>query len=203
MVSVTPTAKSSDVPLSVRVFAGDMLVVSESIRVKLSVRRQALVAAHDIDRGGAVDVTNTLVDERWMPFSNLEREVQALAAVPSEGAVAKLAIKASQVIGSRHVSLPLLVEKGDVVSVDCVRNGMVVRASLRAMTDGKLHEIIEFTPLARNRTAKDRRESREPVVIRGRVVGAGRAVMLLAGDPGAEPAKVPETTRIAAMEETR
>jgi flagella basal body P-ring formation protein FlgA len=202
IVSVVPTSKASEVPLLVRVFAGDKLVSSGTLRAKVSILRDVLVATKDIERGSPVDSTNSKVESRWLAFSNLSADAQALSALPDEGAVAKVQVAAAQPIGSRHIALPVLIEKGDVVAVDCVRNGIVVRASLRALSDGKLHDIIELSPLAANRTAKDRKEKREPTIIRARVVGAGRAVMLLAGDPDAQPAKVPETTRVASMHPT-
>jgi hypothetical protein len=50
VVSITPTARASEVPLQVRVYAGDTLVLSETVRAKVSVRRSVLVATRDIDR---------------------------------------------------------------------------------------------------------------------------------------------------------
>jgi flagella basal body P-ring formation protein FlgA len=197
VVSITPTARASEVPLQVRVYAGDTLVLSETVRAKVSVRRSVLVATRDIDRGSAIDATNSRSEERWLPMSNLDAQAQALSQSPEAGAVAKQALRSGQAIGARHIALPVLIEKGDVVAVDCVRNGLVVRASLRALEDGKLNDMIELAPLASNRSSRDKASTprREPPTVRARVVGAGRAVMMLASDAG--------ETRVAQAEEAR
>jgi flagella basal body P-ring formation protein FlgA len=196
VVSVVPTGNSSEVPLQVRVYQGDTLVVSETLRAKVSVRRSVLVATKDVLRGAAIDDSNARLDDRWLPMSNIAGNAQALSAMPEDGAVAKLALRAGQLVGGRHIALPLLVEKGDIVSVDCVRDGLVVRASLRATQDGRLHDVIELEPLSANRGTRDRTAARrDPPTVRARVVGAGRAVMTIASESG--------ETRVATLEDAR
>lgn len=160
-VSIQPQGSGDRVPLAIRVYEGDRLVVSGSIRVGVEVRRAVLVASRPIARGDIVDADSTTRDQQWMPAS-------ATPANPEEamGQLARGPVRAGEVIGKRDIEPPIVVKRGDTVSVDCVCGGVVVRASLRAMESGREGDVIQFKALTSSKT-----------VIRARVSGPGVAVI--------------------------
>lgn len=159
-VSVQPQGTGDRVPLAIRIFEGDRLAVSGSIRVGVEVRRSVLVASRSISRGEVIDTETTTADRRWMPAS-------ANPADP-EGAVGQLArapVRAGEVISTRDIEPPIIIKKGDLVAVDCLCGGVVVRASLRAMESGREGDVIQFRP------------TNSKTIIRAKVSGPGVAVI--------------------------
>lgn len=160
IVSIQPQGNGDRLPLTVRLYEGDVLVMSGSVRVGVEVRRRVLVASRPLARGDVVSEEGATIDTQWMSAS-------ATPANPEQalGQVTRSPVRAGEVIGVRDVEAPVIVKKGDLVAVDCICGGVVVRATLRAMEPGREGDVIQLRPL----TGKSN--------IRARVAGPGEAVI--------------------------
>lgn len=192
--TLAPTAQGDRVPLHCRVYEDDRLVASGTFRVGVRVRRQVAVAVRTIERGQPIGEGDVAGEERW-----LSPTTRAVSPENAIGLTARARLDAGEPVEERQVESPLAITRGDRVTVDCVSGGVVVRAVLRAKTDGRVGEVIELLPLAPQRARAGDRASKmqtEPVAmrtsVRARVAGPGRAV-LLTDDPS-EPIASAEST---------
>ncbi|MBI1191378.1 MAG: flagellar basal body P-ring formation protein FlgA [Tepidisphaera sp.] len=159
-VGIQPQGSGDRLPLTVRMYDGERLVVSGSLRVGVEIRRRVLVASRSIARGEVVSEATATTDSQWLGAS-------AAPADPEEsmGQVVRAPVRAGEVINARDVEAPVVIRKGDLVAVDCICGGVVVRASLRAIEDGREGDVIQLRQL----TGK--------TIIRARVTRAGEAVI--------------------------
>lgn len=188
--TIAPLGRSDRQPLHVRVYEGDTLVVARTLRVGVHVRRSVAVAVQPIDRQTPITDALITTEERWV-------EPSADVARPSDvvGRIAKSRINAGDAISSRQLSEVFAVRKGETVVVDCVSGGVVVRAQMRARSDAKVGDVIEFSPLANDVTGRDKADARKrdkPSTITARVAAPGKAVMVVASD--APPASAASST---------
>lgn len=173
-VAVVPKGMSDRMPLSIRVYEKNTLVTEGSIRVGVQVRRTVMIARGTIARG--VRVTNADVDQdvRW-----LSPKDEAADPTMVVGAAARTRIDLGGVILARDVETPAVIRKGDLVAVDSVVGGVVIRMNnARALADGREGEDIlveQSASLAATDKANGRRGT--PATVRVRVVGPGRAVV--------------------------
>ncbi len=105
-------------------------------------------------------------DEQWVAPS-----VAALDPSAIQGVVARNRIDAGTILRPEHVEQPVVMKKGEIVTVDCVSGSVVVRAMARAMSPAKDGEVIAFQYLDSKRS------------FNARVNGPGRAVLVAATDP--------------------
>jgi flagella basal body P-ring formation protein FlgA len=179
-----PGGQGARMPINVRVFEGDRIVATGTVRPSVEVRRVVLVASSHIARGDAIDVRNAVRETRWL-------SPVVVPADPSKavGTNARFAIAPGEVIEARGVESPVVVERGDLVAVDCLSGSFVVRAQARAMAPGRVGDVVEFVITG----------SKRP--FRARIDGPGRAVMV--GEGGEAPADARADTRADIRPDTR
>lgn len=159
---------SDKLSISVTAYRGDVIATSTTIRVTPLIRREVATAARRISRGDAIASGALAHDVQWLPPSVTPILPEAL-----EGVIARSTIDAGAVIRAEHIEQPVVVKKGEIVTVDCVSGGVVVRAMARAMAQAKDGEVIAFQYLESKRS------------FNARVNGPGRAVLVV--DSGAVP----------------
>jgi flagella basal body P-ring formation protein FlgA len=170
-VAVQPTGISDKMAMSIRVYDGDMIVSQGVARVAVQVRRDVVVATTPLARGAQTRPEMLQADRQWMtPSSQPATAAQAL------GAVVKGHVDAGKVVMTRDVEPPIIVKKGDLVSVDCVAGSVVVGTTARAKENGADGQAIELQSLQSKKT------------FLARINGAGRAVMVVKGSDDAEAA---------------
>ena len=162
-VVVQPAGAGERMPLSVRVYEGDRLLASGTVRVGVLVRREVVVARRDLTRGAAFDAERVGAETRWV-----EPGVSPAAMADVLAATARGRVEAGGVIETRHIETPLAVKKGDLVAVDCLSGSVAVRRTARARAAGREGDVIEVQTL----------ESRKS--FRARVSGPGTAVLVVA-----------------------
>ncbi len=163
-VDTRPTGMSDRVPLAVTVYetGGARIVAAKTVRVGVRVRRTIVAAAEGAvkRRGELVGPTDVTTQERWVgpaaAFLPLERVV---------GAAVKTRLVPGEPITQRDVEPPMVVDRGDLVSVHCVSGLVVVRMTARALGEARDGEIVRLQSLADG----DR-------TFYGRMDGRGRAV---------------------------
>ncbi|MCE7975038.1 MAG: flagella basal body P-ring formation protein FlgA [Leptolyngbya sp. PLA1] len=164
-VAVQPTGVGDRMPLAVRVYDGDQIIAQGQVRVGVLVRRRVLVATSAIAKGSAIRPGSLLEEERWLPPSSSPASQTDL-----DGQVLKNRLSVGQVVEMQDIEPPLVVKRGDVVAVDCLSGAFSVRTTARALSPGRLGEVIQFQSLSSKHT------------FRARVSGPGLAVTLATGD---------------------
>jgi flagella basal body P-ring formation protein FlgA len=176
-LAVSPTASSDPLPLNVRVYEGDRVVTAATIRLPIQVRALTATAARDLPRGVTITQEDLVTGESWVPPGSATASPDALL-----GQNTRSSLKVGMRIEARHVTPALVVRKGDLVSVDCVQGGVLIRATMRAKEDGVVGETITLEAMntlarrgVRTNSAQVDRSRTQP--IRGRVAGPGLVVV--------------------------
>lgn len=127
------------VPVRVRRYTGGQVAETFTVTVDVARRALALVATRTISRdepftAGSVQVREVyLDDDRGEPLADASLIVgQQAAAVLREGGV----------IYPEHVRSPVLVKRGELITVRCLSGNLVVRTVGRAAQDGALDQVI-------------------------------------------------------------
>lgn len=164
-LAAQPAGSGDRVTIAIRLFDRDRIVESGSIRVGVMLRRPVLVATSPIARGTVLAQDQVIRDEQWFAPSQTP-------AVPENalGQEVRARINAGSIVRAQDVEPPLLVKKGDIVSVDCVSGGFVVRTPARATENGREGEVITFQSTTSKHT------------FRARIAKAGLAVTLAPGE---------------------
>lgn len=174
-VHVRRVGSSARMPIAVRLYEGERVVASGTVRVGVRVRRDVLVARSTIRRGESIGPTVVSRQEQW-----LESDVTPAPVDTTVGLVAAGTIEAGEVITRRATERPILVERGDIVEVHCISGSILIQDRARALDDGREGEAILFESV----DGKRRRFA-------ARVDTPGRAVMRVgsaqqqAGEQGA------------------
>lgn len=173
-VAVTATGMSDRIPLSIRVYENSKLVTEGTARVSVKIRRTVMVARGTIARG--VRITDADVDQevRWLSPKDEPATISSVV-----GAAARTRIDLGDVIGGRDVETPAVIRKGDLVAVDSVVGGIVIRMNnARALADGREGEEILVEQAASLGVLEKAGGKRgKPATVLVRVVGPGRAVV--------------------------
>lgn len=141
-VEIQPLGLSGDMPVAVTLYDGDKIVLSETIRVTAEVRKSVLIAARPIERRSPIERDDYTAERRWI-------QPTLVPATPADmdSATARAALAPGETIEARHVEPPIVVERGDVVSVRCVAGSIVAKIAARALEDGRDGDRIRFEPI--------------------------------------------------------
>jgi flagella basal body P-ring formation protein FlgA len=104
-------------------------------------------------------------DRQW-----LAPTIQPATAAQAIGAIVRGRVEAGKVVMAKDVEPPIIVKKGDLVSVDCIAGTVVVGTTARAKENGTDGQVIEFQSLQSKKT------------FQARINGNGRAVMVIPGE---------------------
>lgn len=165
-IAVQPATNgsSSTIVVEVRVFSGTdaTLLERRRLRVEAEVRRHVVIMTDARRRRQTIRAGDVERRELWM-------EVDGSAPVESIdeaiGAVARRRIGAGEILRTSDLEPPVLIERGQMVTVHCLRQGFAVRSRARAQGDGRLGEMIELSLEGSRKT------------FYARVNGPGEAVM--------------------------
>lgn len=169
-VEVTPTGLSDRLPLAVRIFEGERIVRNRTIRVGVEVRRGVVIAAASRRRGETISESDITQETQWLGLAARPATVEQVI-----GASPRSRVSAGQVVMADDVAAPLVVNKGEQVTVYCVQGTFVVTVRARALAAGRDGELVQFEALDSRRT------------FLARMDGRGRAVINGAGEPRALP----------------
>lgn len=175
-LEVRPAGSSDRMPLAVTLFEGDRVVASKTIRVKLQVRRDVVVAIGDKRRGDTIEPGDVTVESRWLTGALLPPGLEQVIGTAAQGR-----LQAGQVVMAEHVAPAVAANKGDVVAVRCVSGSLVVSTRGRALSSAKDGEVVQLQALDSKRT------------FFARMNGRGRAI--LTAGPAAEPAERSDDVR--------
>lgn len=158
----TSTASSSRLMIRVWVYEGDRVVAHGTVRADVRVRVNAVVLRAAISRGDRLTSEHLGQETLWMEPSG----APPVRAMPDAlGAVAKTRLDAGSVLRTDHIEAPLVIRRGDLVSVHALAGGLTVRTHARALADAREGELVELS----------RARDRKPFV--ARAAGPGIAVL--------------------------
>lgn len=168
-VVLRPTGSGERLPVAVRIYDGERLAESGTLRVGVLVRRSVYRVTSAVARGETLIADALKREEAWLPPGVRPAGEAAI------GQVVRTRLEPGEVLTADHVELPIVVRRGDLVAVDCISGGFVVQTTARALEAGREGQVIEMQALNSKNT------------FRGRVSRAGQAVLRLDRDPGATP----------------
>ncbi len=159
-LEVKPTAASDRLPLAITLYEGDRIVASKSIRVGVLVRRTVVIAAVAKSRGESIGPSDVTIDEQWVGPN-----LKAATADAVIGSAAQGRIATGQIFGLGDVAAPLIVSKGEQVNVSCISGSIVLSTKARAMSSGRVGDVITFQGLEDKRTFTARMSGRGRAVV--------------------------------------
>jgi flagella basal body P-ring formation protein FlgA len=159
-VAVVPGGRGDKVPVTVRVYNGDMMEASGVVRVGVLVRRACTVAAGPLARGEAPQPGQVEARVQWMPPSTTPAAMEKVLV-----SIVKGRVDAGKIIQDKDLEAPTIVNRGDLVTVDCLSGSVVVGTTARAKQAGSDGQVIQLQSLSSKK------------IFRARINGPGRAVL--------------------------
>lgn len=141
------------ISLTVRRYKASQLVATHRIVADVTRLCQAVVVKKSLSRGQTVTAGDvelrevTLTNSKVTPLTELKDVV---------GLTTTLSLAPETVVSPEHLRSPLLVRKGDLVTVQCIVGQVVVRAVARSLDEGALGDSIQL----RNEATKQTLEAR-------------------------------------------
>jgi flagella basal body P-ring formation protein FlgA len=160
IVEIQPLGLSSEMPIAANLYDGEKIVLSETLRVRVEVRKKVLVASKLIARRSEIAGRDYEVESRWVAPT-----LEFASVADMDGAISRSALKPGDLIEKREVEPPIVVKRGDSVSVRCITGSIVAKITARALGDGRDGDRIKFEPVNGGRR------------FFATVNGAGRAVL--------------------------
>lgn len=175
VIEISPTGSSERMPVAVAVYDPSGRVSRKTVRIKVEAHRPVAVVARAMARGAVIGRDDITAEVRWLPPSD-----RVVSPVQALGSVARRRLDPGETLESHCVEPPVMIHRGDVVSVRVVTAGLVVRREGNAMEDGCEGEVIEF---AARFSPKQR--------FLATVLGHGEAVVWAGPRPGTGLAMIP------------
>lgn len=162
VVEIQPVGMSTRMVLRVRVYEADRIVAEDTVRLTVEVRTLGAVASEPMRRGAKVGEGAFQVREIWTDPTDPPADPATIV-----GQVTRRGVNPGELIRAGDLEPPVLVHRGQEVSVRMVRGSVVVTSRARARHDAMEGERVELE-------ATDRSGGR----FFGRVAGPGRVVMI-------------------------
>jgi len=164
-VEVTPTGESDKMPLRYTIYDGDRIEQTGILSVRVTIRREVVVAREALGRGDIIDLTLVAVEHRWVGPS-----VSPASPRNAIGNEIRASVPAGAVIERSTIDEPVVVRRGDRVVIECVTGGFVVKSEAWALESGRDGEIIRFKSVG---------DPKGEHPFNARLHGTGRAVAVL------------------------
>lgn len=168
-VAVSPTGTGERIGVMVKLYDKDRVVASQSLRVGVAIRQRCAVASATLDRGDSLSQSSFRVEERSIAPGMIIADPATLV-----GRTTKSRLAPGEVIEARDVESPVVVSRGDVVTIECLSGAIMLKTYGRARGSGREGDIVSFEPLRKGRAFE------------ARIAGPGRAVAISESGKGLE-----------------
>ncbi|MGQ0628561.1 MAG: flagellar basal body P-ring formation chaperone FlgA [Phycisphaerales bacterium] len=176
-------------PVRVTVLNNDQVLASGTINVDALVERPCVSLSEAVDRDRVLTADVLLVQTQWVvPSAPAPLTLEDVLNRPTSRRR-----RAGEVLDRSDVQSPLLVRKGDEVTVQCFTGSISIETRAFALADGRLDETISL--------ALDKTKDRKPFT--ARVSARGRAVRIDSGAAAAAPSLPEPPARSATKRTTR
>lgn len=163
VVEIEPAGSGDKIPINIRVFEGDRIAASGSIRVSVLVQREVIIAKSALKRPDMLTLSAVTIEKRWVGPSV---DAAGISDVGSNIKAAK--IDAGKLILKSDLEPAIVVKRGERVQVSCISGGIVVKTTARATQDAHAGDVIKF----------EGEDSKKRAFL-ARVDGPGLAVMVV------------------------
>jgi flagella basal body P-ring formation protein FlgA len=154
-------------PVRFEAFAGDRVVLDQSLQALTRLRVQVPVASTALARDAIITPSDLRLEERWQPAGQVAPpEPESMT-----GWILRRRIEPGRPVTPADLTTPLVVRRGDELWVECISGPMVVKAKARALESARDGELVR---LAIDNSKK---------TITARMNGRGRAVLRLDDTP--------------------
>lgn len=134
------TGSSSRQSVTVRIFEGERLVEARTIRIDALVRREVLLLASGVSRDDTIRREHLVPETVWFDPAE-EAPVQGLD--NAVGMHARTRLEAGDILRQNDIEPPLLVRRGERVTIHCISGGVALRVKARAEHDARMGELVE------------------------------------------------------------
>lgn len=172
VVAIQPLGASDKMSLSVTVYRADAIIATATIRVATLVKREVRIARVPLYRGQVLTDDLVSTDTQFLPATAAPAPIDKVI-----GTAVRSRIEPGAVVLAKDIESPVVVKKGDKVTVDCISGTFVVRTTARALESGREGQEIRFVvdaPQTSRRAAKDAPDAS----FTAKVQGPGRAIVL-------------------------
>ncbi len=128
------------VPLTIRRYRGSE--VAETLRVTADIARRSLavVATATISRGTLFTRDSIEVQELWVTDARSQPVADPKLVI---GQTSKVLLRPGTAVLSEHLEQPVLVQRGELITVRCIVGGLVIRTVGRASEAGAFDQMIQ------------------------------------------------------------
>ena len=160
-VIITEIGRSKKISCQITIYEGDVLIIESNIRFDVLVERQVRIATKQIRRNELVDQERSTIETRWLsPMTSIADPTTSLAKA------CKKTIDPGSILLSVMLEQPILIKRGKIVSARSLSGTVSVTMSVRALSDGRIGEIIELE-------SRDRSQR-----FSAKVAGVGRVIII-------------------------
>lgn len=153
---------SERVLVRARLVADERIVAERSLSVMVEVRRPVVMLLHDVARGQVLMASDLVCEAQWVRPTGF----QTFSSVDeAAGTAARKRISGGSILRSEDVELPVLVKRGELVTVVCLSNGVAIQTLARSRADGRLGELVELRRDGSSESFTARVDGRGRVVI--------------------------------------
>lgn len=157
------SANNARLLVEVKIYDGETLVESQTVRVDALIRRSVLTLASGLERGELITEASLLPQTLWTEPSALAPIADTSQAI---GLIARRKLAAGTVLLPDHLEQPILVRRNELVRVTAITRGVVVETEAHAMSEGRLGDRIQVKRAGSNERFTAVVEARGRVVVR-------------------------------------
>ncbi|MCE2967627.1 MAG: flagellar basal body P-ring formation chaperone FlgA [Phycisphaerales bacterium] len=195
-------ASAGRVPLRVDVYRDDRLLSTHRYTADIEIRRAVAVLNMAVERDAGIDASMVSTQERWVsPMS-----AEALRPEEMRGLIARRRLDAGSMITRGDVQTPIVVRRGDFVTVHTVSGPFVIKARARALSSARDGEVVTLQVEGSKKTFNARMSGRgvAVMIVNDATPSAGTDARDGGGDAGAaeEAARPDRTVRVGGVTAT-
>lgn len=137
------------VTINVRRYQSGRFLDANRLRVGVKVRRTVVVAARSLGRGQTITAADVQTKAQWFD-SMIKQPASSVQAIV--GQQTATSVRTGSVLYTDDIRPPVLVQRGQLVTVRCISGSLVLKTVARANEDGALNQLIS---LRNERTRSD------------------------------------------------
>ena len=161
LLEIRELSKSGRTAMRVVLLDEFEIIAEQSIVFDVNIQRSVLVARQRINRGTILDGSHFMSEVRWV-----RPDEDAMDAQDAIGMAIAKTINPGQLLQTKHIELPRVIKRGELVSAKSISGSIVVTVRGRAKANARQGEIIEFESI-------DGKS-----IFMARAIGKGKALIL-------------------------
>jgi flagella basal body P-ring formation protein FlgA len=145
LVEIREVSRRGRVALRVIVYDGEYISAERGLTIDVSVQREVLVATERVTRGDVLRESAFTRQARWVSPDTSPADPET-----SIGMSASRTINPGQIVDTQDIEIPLVVQRGDIVSARSIAGSVVVTVRGRARADARRGDLVELESIEGN-----------------------------------------------------